>query len=56
MLELADASGSFTSNVFNNNTNYTALNDLSEGSLIKIQGVATTTNASLRPNPSLVTV
>ena len=49
MLELADASGSFTSNVFNNSTSYTALNDLSEGSIIKIQGSVRYYNERLSP-------
>ncbi|RCL30196.1 MAG: HD domain-containing protein [Puniceicoccaceae bacterium] len=49
MIDFTDASGNFTSTVFNNNSAYTSLNDLSEGSLIKMHGSLRYYNEKLSP-------
>ena len=49
-LEFSDATGSFSTNVFNNSTSYQTLEDLSEGSLVKLTAKLDFYNGQLSPD------
>jgi 3'-5' exoribonuclease len=50
LLEFSDASGSFVTNIFNNSNAYVTFEDISEGSLIKIQGTTRFYNNQISPD------
>ena len=50
LLEFSDASGTFVTNVFNNSNAFVTLDDISEGSLIKIQGTTRFYNQKISPD------
>ena len=50
LLEFSDASGTFVTNVFNNSNAFVTLDDISEGSLIKIQGTTRFYNQQISPD------
>ena len=50
LIEFSDASGTFVTNVFNNSNAYVTLDDISEGSLIKLQGTTRFYNNQISPD------
>ena len=50
LVEFSDASGTFVTNVFNNSNAFVTLDDISEGSLIKIQGTTRFYNQKISPD------